>query len=511
MAATADKSARGVVYFATGLSHLERLLVSAFSLRRHWSGPCAVLHDGPVAPEFAAALAVLDIAVIELPGLSRAPLVAKVESLPHSPFEVSLFLDADTLVEVPVDPLFERLGGHDFLFVHFCGWEAGEDPVARRIQAWADAGLSAQSSADRAKRGPGVNIGVFAYRHRHPFLGPWAEQTAAGQRAGLFIPDETGLQLRLPELDHVIAEPPWCVSPVHSEPEAPRRIIHYHGAQHDKGWPLCAVWRREREAVTRFFSARNEVAVRPGVTIVTAIDPGYLPVLEANWPTWNFPPQTPVRLITHALDEREVAPFLERGDVSIHPWDLDGVGQRERMLTSFVTLAPHLVETPWWIKLDADCFAGPGASLFDEDRFYEVDLSAHEWYWTSPGSWVRTLEEWGDEALGGRRVFTEEELAEADGPRTFTSRRVPRFQSIACLHKTEFSRHVAELVGPGGRLPVPSHDTFLWYVLARTGRRFLTTDVHAAGWGHGHYLAPDRDPDFAEAPSSNDSVKSDVR
>ena len=50
-----------------------------------------------------------------------------------------------------------------------------------------------------------------------------------------------------------------------------------------------------------------------------------------------------------------------------------------------------------------------------------------------------------------------------------------RIASYVALHKADFTRYCAEIAGD--RLPVPSHDTYLWYIAARRGWDMLRINV----------------------------------
>ena len=50
----------------------------------------------------------------------------------------------------------------------------------------------------------------------------------------------------------------------------------------------------------------------------------------------------------------------------------------------------------------------------------------------------------------------------------------PRVASFVQFHRSDFVRTAAEMAG--GRLPVPSHDTYLWYVANRLGLPIMRTN-----------------------------------
>lgn len=94
---------RGVVYIATGPRHLDEMLISAKSVRRHMPDvPIVLFTDQSSVP----AGVFTEIRVIENP---RHSFIDKIAPLRDTPFERTLFLDTDTLVCAPVEDLFEIL------------------------------------------------------------------------------------------------------------------------------------------------------------------------------------------------------------------------------------------------------------------------------------------------------------------------------------------------------------------------------------------------------------------
>jgi hypothetical protein len=132
------------------------------------------------------------------------------------------------------------------------------------------------------------------------------------------------------------------------------------------------------------------------------------------------------------------------------------------MLSCFVLAAPNEVKTPYWLKIDADAYFSDSQDLI-LDHFYEYDLAGHKWKYTKPGQWICDLDDWAfEEDLDGDAYLDDEQREEASASRRFGHKRIASF---VCLHKTEFTKEILEAVGK--RLPVPSHDTLLWYLAER--------------------------------------------
>jgi hypothetical protein len=101
-------STRGVIYLASGgRSYLGELLTSLESLRRHEPDlPVTVFSEFSLPRS-----AKCDHVLYQSP---EHPLKQKVLVLPQSPYEHTLFLDTDTTVLAPIQPIYDLLQQHDF-------------------------------------------------------------------------------------------------------------------------------------------------------------------------------------------------------------------------------------------------------------------------------------------------------------------------------------------------------------------------------------------------------------
>jgi hypothetical protein len=102
----------GILYIATGRRHLDEMLVSARSVRRHMPGlPIVLYTDQQDLPA-----GVFDeIRRIENP---RHSFMDKIAPLCDTPFERTVFLDTDTLVCAPIPDLFEILDRVELALAH---------------------------------------------------------------------------------------------------------------------------------------------------------------------------------------------------------------------------------------------------------------------------------------------------------------------------------------------------------------------------------------------------------
>lgn len=99
---------RGVIYLASGgRSYLGELLTSLKSLREHEPDLPVTVFSRYALPSGAPCEHVpFDT--------EHHPLKQKVLILPQSPYEETLFLDTDTTIRAPIQPIFDYLVDHDF-------------------------------------------------------------------------------------------------------------------------------------------------------------------------------------------------------------------------------------------------------------------------------------------------------------------------------------------------------------------------------------------------------------
>lgn len=219
----------------------------------------------------------------------------------------------------------------------------------------------------------------------------------------------------------------------------------------------------------------------PDFCIVTAVTPAYLDLLRWSAPSWSVKPQfagRPLLVFHHGFrNPSRDLDFLRQCFPAVcgQPWDMpEAANDRERMISAFILGAAQHVTAEYFVKLDADTYFTDKQDVFAPEDF-AYDLVAHRWKFTKPGFWIDKLEAWSK-----GKDFPPP--PEGNSP----SRRAPRIISFCCLHRTEFVKKAAQLAGK--RLPVPSHDSFLWW-LADNCRDFswVSRDLKARGVRHdGH-------------------------
>jgi hypothetical protein len=488
---------KGVIYFNLGTKCLIRLLVSIHSLRKYWDGPITIISTGTDSNN-ALKLIDDDINVIEadFPDIKEgknAVFLKKAAVNRFTPYKLNVFLDSDTIVKGDFTELFDLAEKHDFVVPQFHNWTTSTRAIVKRINGWKDTYPKLMKPA--LDYGPALNCGVFAFKKDTKFVQEWTDKITPGRNS--FIPDETGMQVVIHQYKHLVADQKYNCSCKYSKPHNnDTRIIHFHGRKHcrfDNNNRLiygADIWVSEFDEVVksnylnykeiskkcndrmlkRYLRNKKNVSnpLKKEITIVTAVNPPYLDKLKLTLPTWKIKPQfanCPLIVFYNGFENIKDLEWINKHfkNVRYVPWDMDKYDSpRELMLSAFVFGAAAYVETDYWVKIDSDTFFTDNRDVF-LDRHFNYDVAGHKWRYTKPGKWITELDDWADaEDLDG-----DDYLAEDIRPEAIKSKRYghKRIASWICMHKTEFTIEIAGHAKE--RLPVPSHDTYNWYMATR--------------------------------------------
>lgn len=290
----------GVIYSLSGPAYAELLTVSLWTLRQHYSGPVAVF-CGPGCREAAAPLPddprlrPVELIDMDLPQVPRhAHYCVKPSVALASPFDATVFLDADTLVCGEIDELF----GYPLAVTRFSNWVTTGKIIGGRIRQWMAGGeqlvphdaayevgqlipsstwrgvtmparvleieprrgdspriarLVDAAACELARRQlelprPAINTGVFAFhRSQQAALAAWEELTLRNWRCS--FTDELAMQLLWEYAGGVCLDDRWNWSVRfgrHAEPI----IKHLHGRKHvrERNADWWAAYREARAA-----------------------------------------------------------------------------------------------------------------------------------------------------------------------------------------------------------------------------------------------------------------------
>ena len=151
---------------------------------------------------------------------------------------------------------------------------------------------------------------------------------------------------------------------------------------------------------------------------------------------------------------------------------------KEEMLSAFIFGAHEYVKTKYAIKLDCDThLKGPEFQI--PNKYNRNVLYGHKWRYTkckADPEYEETNYHWFDRLGDWSMQFSDFIGTKHNYPRGLTESRYGhlRIASFCCLQKMAFIKHAVDLCNKSsirqGRMPIPSHDTFLFYVAERLGR-----------------------------------------
>jgi len=204
------KSNKSVIYLLSGMPHAPYLVVSLHSLRRFYKGNVSIYawpESYPIAKRIAAYLGA-DCYERE-PKYRRkdgvrgnSQFLDKIDLMQSIPFDVGLYIDADTSIHGFVDPLFRMLEGHEFVATQFNNWFVNSKMIRGRVSKLLGVEGVNQKSVNRVleMQAPSVNGGVFVCRPDTEILEKWYNWTLLIKKE--FIADECALHSLIGEYEN---------------------------------------------------------------------------------------------------------------------------------------------------------------------------------------------------------------------------------------------------------------------------------------------------------------------
>jgi len=486
---------RGIIMFNRGENCIVRAIVALETLRRHWNGPVTMYLEDPYPHEFDEVCAHYNVDVIHNEeNHELKTLVRKTDMFSNPPYDRTMWLDSDVVVNGSLDEMFDYLDDADVSIPHFCGWWSNGRTMSKRVRKFE--GIAEDRHVKKAlEKHPAANTGILTFRKSEKwtkFVKDWVTLAHEGSKARIFIPDEVAFQVLYPS-----AEEEWGLK-VHIAPQKfnvsvkfggdieDKRLIHFHGRKHCLDFPLCDYWKNEFEDMCEKNTAninnflkypdkrlRKYLQVRDGlindVTIVTACDEKYVEFLRLTYPNWKKYKNIskhPVMVFVHGMElDDERLDFLRDPNVTLVPWSFpEAADHREEMLSAFVFGTAENVKTDYWLKLDADSYATNDKPLYDESM-KQYAYCGHRWSYSRPDH-IRELDKWakGHWKRKLKRAGPMMNEGRVDGRRFYHNTK--RTISFIQLHKLKFTKFCVSLCRER-RLPVPTQDTFMFFVCNR--------------------------------------------
>jgi hypothetical protein len=485
---------RGIIMFNRGPNCIVRAIVALETLRRHWNGPITFYLEDPYPHEFddVCRLYGVDIVHIEK-NHNYKTLVQKTNMFSNPPYDRTMWLDSDVVITGSLDEMFDNLDDADVSIPHFCGWVSNGRTMAKRVKKFE--GIAEDRHLKEAlKEHPAANTGILTFRKSDKwtkFVTDWVALAHEGAKAKIFISDEVAFQVLYPSagewgLKVHIAPQKFNVSVKFGADIEDKRVVHFHGKKHCIDLPNCEYWTKEFETMCENNTAginnylqyadkrlKKYLAVRDGtvddVTIVTACDEKYVEYLRLTFPNWRKYKNIdkfPVMVFVHGmkLDDKRLD-FLRLPNVTLVPWSFPiADDHREEMLSAFVFGTAENVKTDYWLKLDADSFATNDKPLYD-DKMKQYAYCGHKWSYSRPNH-IKELDKWakGHWRRKLKKAGPMMEEGRVDGRRFYHNTK--RTISFIQLHKLKFTKFCVGLCKER-RLPVPTQDTFMFFVCNR--------------------------------------------
>lgn len=263
---------KGILYYMTGEKMAVRLAVSIHTLRQHYDGPVTIFSEGRLANQYTHAIGerygctVKEVQFNATDGKNTTYLNACL-CAQQSPYETTLWIDADTIICVDVQPLLDITEKHGFVLAAFSDWLSGSGQIRKRIENWR--GILPDEWIDRALEPgrPAINCGVFGCRYDSRLVKDWHDLARKGQHTR--IPDEVCCQIMMaqPQYNVTVVPQKWNCSCKYGQrwiDEA--RIVHYHGNKHcrfhdDTGEPIhnCLLWYKHFQLLRQWWPVKNYI------------------------------------------------------------------------------------------------------------------------------------------------------------------------------------------------------------------------------------------------------------
>lgn len=498
---------RGIIMYNCGTKCLVRAIVCLYSLRKYYNGAITFFIEESTTPkEFDDVCKYFNVDVVKLPGDSvTGALIKKTKTLWNTPYDKTLWIDADMVIVGKIDEMFSYLNdNYSFSIPNFCRWWSDGKGISRRIKRFN--GLVSKEILDEAlKHYPAINTGIFSYKKQTKFLKQWIDLAIQTNGKRIFISDEIACQVLMPQFKNeiYIADPKFNVSVLYGNEIEDKRVIHFHGSKHclSSDVLLCDIWKATFKEmcdanianINSFLKyadkrlgrylrgekvwGKEEKKIGQGqdVTIVSACDPYYVEILKWTFPNWikyKHIDKYPVIIFINSIELNDSRlDFLRLPNVQLIPWskekDLDNVtDHREEMLSAFFIGAARYVKTDYWLKLDSDSIATDNRE-FITPAMKQYSIFSHRWGYSRPDH-IRALDSWVLTCPKHRRKLALSkpmiEQGRIEGRRFYHNSK--RFISYICLQKTRFTRFCVGLFKER-RMPCSSQDTTAYFLIQK--------------------------------------------
>lgn len=225
----------GILFYNAGTKCLPRLLVAVHSLRKHFNGNICIISCGEQGREICQKICdeyqcIFKEITSDISEMRHYYFFEKARMHLYTPFEVSLFVDSDTVTIKDPSDIFHVINEHDFVAVEFSNWTTQTARIIKRLNKWRNVDNELVEKTI-AKKSPSVNVGVYGFRKDSEFMKNWFDFTIRVPDA--VLPEESSCHLLLRRYKGFVADRKYNCSCKFDDPTIEdTRIIHYHGRKH---------------------------------------------------------------------------------------------------------------------------------------------------------------------------------------------------------------------------------------------------------------------------------------
>jgi hypothetical protein len=233
---------KGVIYYNRGELNLVRLVVSLMTLRRHYSGNVTVFLEekhrewlpGRLRDSFG-------VNVVYRPDIriETGTLVHKIKVSQDTPYDLSVWIDSDTVIVGGFGEIFEMARDCDLVVTPYVDYKSDSKDIRRRMESFRK--RCPEYVATALSYGPQINTGVYAWKKDSAIFQEWLELATWGDHRTI-LADEVSCQILLPRYNIRVAPNKFNVIANHMERSEDDRIIHYCNKDHCGQFPLCKLW-----------------------------------------------------------------------------------------------------------------------------------------------------------------------------------------------------------------------------------------------------------------------------
>jgi len=226
---------KGVFFFNFGNKCALRMMVAAYTLRKHYSGNATVcLAEDEYVGEMTEDLGRLGVDVTYFPLKSpckrNTGYTIKPEIINKTPYDITLAVDTDVVFLTNVDPLIAQIKDSPTLLTQFSNWISSGQRLKKRINSLGDV-LPKKQIEEALVAGPAINTGVLGITkgESDEFMKDWIETTYKGKCR--FIVDEIACQCMFFRHKTKVLDSVWNCSAVFDDIKK-AKILHLHGRKH---------------------------------------------------------------------------------------------------------------------------------------------------------------------------------------------------------------------------------------------------------------------------------------